>query len=179
MFPRNIFIFYFPAQKVFFCNFPFFTIVKLFSLILDIFMFCIECIYVLHWISRKSNWLKTYFVCAFFSFFSTQFYVLLQRNKIAMSNLQLRSLTIFAPTNEAFQRYNGSPVQVQYHMCKYNFFYILILYMKISLHFQFPFVLSVVFVLIDRVKCTFIFRGNDFINIWTVQYIYMSTNVLR
>lgn len=55
----------------------------------------------------------------FFIFFSFQFYDLIERNKIAMSNLQLRSLTIFAPTNEAFQKYNGSPVQVQYHMCKY------------------------------------------------------------
>lgn len=38
-----------------------------------------------------------------------------------MSNLKLRSLTIFAPTNEAFQKYTGSPVQVQYHMCKYEY----------------------------------------------------------
>lgn len=38
-----------------------------------------------------------------------------------MSNLQLRSLTIFAPTNEAFQKYSGSAVQVQYHMCKYKY----------------------------------------------------------
>lgn len=47
-----------------------------------------------------------------------QFYDLIERNQIAMSNLKLRSLTIFAPTNEAFQKYSGSPVQVQYHMCK-------------------------------------------------------------
>lgn len=52
--------------------------------------------------------------------FSLQFYDLIERNQIAMSNLRLRSLTIFAPTNEAFQKYNGSPVQVQYHMCKYK-----------------------------------------------------------
>lgn len=35
-----------------------------------------------------------------------------------MSNLQLRSLTMFAPTNEAFQKYKGNVTQVQYHMCK-------------------------------------------------------------
>lgn len=46
----------------------------------------------------------------------SEFYDLIERNQIAMSNLKLRSLTIFAPTNEAFQKYTGSPVQVQYHM---------------------------------------------------------------
>lgn len=75
--------------------------------------------------------LRKWFICVFENkcipifhnilFFSLQFYDLIERNKIAMSNLQLRSLTIFAPTNEAFQKYNGSPVQVQYHMCKYKY----------------------------------------------------------
>lgn len=53
-------------------------------------------------------------------FLSLQFYDLIERNQIAMSNLKLRSLTIFAPTNEAFQKYTGSSVQVQYHMCKFQ-----------------------------------------------------------
>lgn len=35
-----------------------------------------------------------------------------------MSNLNLRQLTLFAPTNEAFQKYTGN-AHVQYHMCKY------------------------------------------------------------
>lgn len=39
-----------------------------------------------------------------------------------MFNLELRSVTIFAPTNEAFQKFAGGRqhVHVQYHMCKYQ-----------------------------------------------------------
>ncbi|XP_026321958.1 fasciclin-1 isoform X2 [Hyposmocoma kahamanoa] len=37
----------------------------------------------------------------------SQFLALLERNLIANSTLQLRQMTLFAPTNQAFQRYNG------------------------------------------------------------------------
>lgn len=50
--------------------------------------------------------------------FSLQFFDLIERNPIASSNLKLRALTIFAPTNQAFQRYLGNKTLVQYHMCK-------------------------------------------------------------
>lgn len=53
--------------------------------------------------------------------FLFQFYDLIERNNIAKSNLDLRSVTVFAPTNEAFQKYqNTNQVQVLYHMCKLN-----------------------------------------------------------
>lgn len=52
--------------------------------------------------------------------FSFQFYSLLERNKVAMSNFELRALTVFAPTNQAFQKYgDGSVANVMYHMCKF------------------------------------------------------------
>lgn len=68
----------------------------------------------------QTNLCFAYALILFFSsnYFSLQFYDLIERNPIAMANLKLRSLTIFAPTNEAFQKYTGSAVQVQYHMCK-------------------------------------------------------------
>ncbi|XP_049869898.1 fasciclin-1 isoform X1 [Pectinophora gossypiella] len=37
----------------------------------------------------------------------SQFLALLERNQIANSTLQFRQMTLFAPTNQAFQRYNG------------------------------------------------------------------------
>ncbi|XP_028175728.1 fasciclin-1 [Ostrinia nubilalis] len=37
----------------------------------------------------------------------SQFLALLERNAVANTSLQYRQLTMFAPTNEAFQRYNG------------------------------------------------------------------------
>ncbi|XP_062536830.1 fasciclin-1 isoform X2 [Armigeres subalbatus] len=46
----------------------------------------------------------------------SQFFDLIERNPIASANLKLRSLTIFAPTNQAFQRYLGNKTSVQYHM---------------------------------------------------------------
>lgn len=46
----------------------------------------------------------------------SQFYDLTERNPVASANLKLRSLTIFAPTNQAFQRYLGNKTLVQYHM---------------------------------------------------------------
>ncbi|KAJ6637756.1 Fasciclin-1 [Pseudolycoriella hygida] len=45
----------------------------------------------------------------------SEFYDLLERNPVAMSNLNLRPLTLFAPTNQAFQKYTGT-AHVQYHM---------------------------------------------------------------
>lgn len=46
----------------------------------------------------------------------SQFFDLTERNPVASANLKLRSLTIFAPTNQAFQRYLGNKTLVQYHM---------------------------------------------------------------
>lgn len=51
-------------------------------------------------------------------FFLLQFYALLEMNPVAMSALQYRPLTIFAPTNQAFQRFIGN-ASVLYHICKY------------------------------------------------------------
>ncbi|XP_059609328.1 fasciclin-1-like isoform X2 [Phlebotomus argentipes] len=46
----------------------------------------------------------------------SQFYSLLERNQVAMASLKYRSLTLFAPTNEAFQRFSGNTTHVLYHM---------------------------------------------------------------
>ncbi|XP_065087061.1 fasciclin-1 isoform X2 [Ochlerotatus camptorhynchus] len=46
----------------------------------------------------------------------SQFYALTEQNEVASFNLKQRSLTIFAPTNQAFQRYFGNKTLVQYHM---------------------------------------------------------------
>ncbi|XP_055716286.1 fasciclin-1-like isoform X2 [Phlebotomus papatasi] len=46
----------------------------------------------------------------------SQFYTLLERNQVAMASLKYRSLTLFAPTNEAFQRYTGNTTHVLYHI---------------------------------------------------------------
>ncbi|CAO1432098.1 unnamed protein product [Diamesa tonsa] len=45
-----------------------------------------------------------------------KFYDLLERNPAAVATLQFRSLTLFAPTNEAFQRYGDAKTNVLYHM---------------------------------------------------------------
>ncbi|KAL1376425.1 hypothetical protein pipiens_016901, partial [Culex pipiens pipiens] len=44
------------------------------------------------------------------------FYDLIERNPIASAALKLRALTIFAPTNQAFQRYLGNKTVVLYHI---------------------------------------------------------------
>lgn len=46
----------------------------------------------------------------------SQFYDLIERNPIAAAALKLRALTIFAPTNQAFQRYLGNKTVVLYHI---------------------------------------------------------------
>lgn len=46
----------------------------------------------------------------------SQFYDLIERNPIASAALKLRALTIFAPTNQAFQRYLGNKTVVLYHI---------------------------------------------------------------
>ncbi|XP_055681274.1 fasciclin-1 isoform X2 [Lutzomyia longipalpis] len=46
----------------------------------------------------------------------SQFYSLLERNQVAMASLKYRSLTLFAPTNEAFQRFTGNTTHVLYHI---------------------------------------------------------------
>lgn len=57
-----------------------------------------------------------------------QFLSLLERNVVANTSLQYRQMTLFAPTNQAFQKYNGEMDDslVLYHICKYpwnfNFF---------------------------------------------------------
>ncbi|KAM8703079.1 hypothetical protein ACLKA7_005417 [Drosophila subpalustris] len=45
----------------------------------------------------------------------SQFYSLLEQNPVANATLALRSCTIFVPTNEAFQRHNGT-THVLYHI---------------------------------------------------------------
>ena len=45
-----------------------------------------------------------------------QFYDLLERNEAATSTLKHRAVTLFAPTNQAFQRYQGNRTNVLYHM---------------------------------------------------------------
>ncbi|XP_063703463.1 fasciclin-1 isoform X2 [Culicoides brevitarsis] len=45
----------------------------------------------------------------------SQFYSLLERNPIALATLRYRPLTIFAPTNQAFQRFKGN-TSVLYHI---------------------------------------------------------------
>ncbi|XP_055908400.1 fasciclin-1 isoform X3 [Eupeodes corollae] len=46
----------------------------------------------------------------------SQFYTLLEQNPIANSTLALRAVTVFVPTNEAFQRHHASNTSVLYHM---------------------------------------------------------------
>lgn len=51
-----------------------------------------------------------------------QFYNLLETNQAANGTLMYRGVTVFAPTNYAFQKYkatNQDPNLVLYHMCKY------------------------------------------------------------
>lgn len=51
--------------------------------------------------------------------FSQQFYDLLNADGAAKAALQFRALTIFAPTNQAFQRYPSLKANVLYHISKY------------------------------------------------------------
>uniref|UniRef100_A0A182M9V3 FAS1 domain-containing protein n=1 Tax=Anopheles culicifacies TaxID=139723 RepID=A0A182M9V3_9DIPT len=46
----------------------------------------------------------------------SEFYSLIERDEIAMSKLVHHSLTIFAPTNQAFQRYLNNKTHLNYHM---------------------------------------------------------------
>lgn len=62
-------------------------------------------------------------------FYLLQFYSMLHRNDIANMSLRLKKVTIFAPTNEAFQRYK-TPYDdeldkelVLYHMSKFSLNY--------------------------------------------------------
>ncbi|KOX70455.1 Fasciclin-1, partial [Melipona quadrifasciata] len=48
------------------------------------------------------------------------FYQLLEASQVANTTLTYRHVTVFAPTNRAFQKYNGTTKNlVLYHMCKY------------------------------------------------------------
>lgn len=50
-----------------------------------------------------------------------QFYSLLENSAIANTTLQFRQVTLFAPTNLAFQKYQGSKDDlILYHMCKWQ-----------------------------------------------------------
>ncbi|KYN21035.1 Fasciclin-1 [Trachymyrmex cornetzi] len=47
------------------------------------------------------------------------FYQLLEASQVANTTLTYRHVTVFAPTNRAFQKYNGSTKNlVLYHMCE-------------------------------------------------------------
>uniref|UniRef100_A0A8W7PRM1 FAS1 domain-containing protein n=1 Tax=Anopheles coluzzii TaxID=1518534 RepID=A0A8W7PRM1_ANOCL len=46
----------------------------------------------------------------------SEFYSLIERDEIAMSRLVHHPLTIFAPTNQAFQRYLNNKTHLNYHM---------------------------------------------------------------
>ncbi|XP_055615334.1 LOW QUALITY PROTEIN: fasciclin-1-like [Toxorhynchites rutilus septentrionalis] len=46
----------------------------------------------------------------------SQFYDLIERNPIASAALKLRAVTVFAPTNLAFQHYTGNKTVVLYHI---------------------------------------------------------------
>lgn len=51
--------------------------------------------------------------------FLLQFYQLLEASQVANTTLTYRHVTVFAPTNRAFQKYNGTTKNlVLYHMCK-------------------------------------------------------------
>ncbi|XP_011061108.1 PREDICTED: fasciclin-1-like [Acromyrmex echinatior] len=51
----------------------------------------------------------------------SQFYQLLEASQVANTTLTYRHVTVFAPTNRAFQKYNGSTKNlVLYHMFRTN-----------------------------------------------------------
>jgi hypothetical protein len=51
--------------------------------------------------------------------FFLQFYQLLEASQVANTTLTYRHVTVFAPTNRAFQKHNGSTKNlVLYHMCE-------------------------------------------------------------
>ncbi|CAD6233864.1 GSCOCG00007359001-RA-CDS, partial [Cotesia congregata] len=54
------------------------------------------------------------------------FYHLLEDNQVANNTLMYRHVTVFAPTNRAFQDYvpQNKDALVLYHMCKYYFNFI-------------------------------------------------------
>lgn len=49
---------------------------------------------------------------------SLQFYSMIQSNPVAEATLKLRPLTMFAPTNRAFQSFGNNKTNVLYHICK-------------------------------------------------------------
>jgi hypothetical protein len=51
-------------------------------------------------------------------FVYSQFADLIERDGAAKATLEYRSATVFAPTNQAFQRYPDLKVNVLYHMSK-------------------------------------------------------------
>lgn len=51
-------------------------------------------------------------------YFLTQFHELIRTDAVANSTLQLRSCTLFVPTNAAVRKYNGT-ILVSYHMGMY------------------------------------------------------------
>lgn len=70
------------------------------------------------WIFLSINNGYSDFIC----FICLQFYHLLQHNEAAKSTIEHRGVTVFAPTNRAFQKYavsNDHGDLVLYHMCKY------------------------------------------------------------
>lgn len=71
-----------------------------------------------------------------FSPFHKQFADLLERDGAAKASLQFRRATVFAPTNQAFQRYPDLKVNVLYHISKLNIFFSNISLLKFLLNSQ-------------------------------------------
>lgn len=69
------------------------------------------------------NWFffisRHYLTSSLCHFLSLQFYDLLERDGAAKSALEFRAVTVFAPTNQAFQRYPDLKINVLYHMSKF------------------------------------------------------------
>lgn len=72
-----------------------------------------------------SNWfplcLHHYLTSSSFSFLSLQFYDLVERDDAAKALLSFRALTVFAPTNQAFQRYPNLNIHILYHMSEFDY----------------------------------------------------------
>lgn len=54
----------------------------------------------------------------FFFYFQFQFLELLERDDAGKSTLKYRTVTMFVPTNEAFQRYQRQNPKILYHIGK-------------------------------------------------------------
>lgn len=63
-----------------------------------------------------------FLIFIYFIFIYLQFAELLERDGAAMASLEYRTATVFAPTNQAFQRYPELKANVLYHISKNDSF---------------------------------------------------------